>query len=227
MKSSLRKENMEASLKSKGQKSLRKNWKPNKRGNSSKIEINDETIDGIFNSINLDSNTPGDFLESFCHKYTNINSSIAGGVTERMLADIEKREKKQQELEKAEQLYQVLHQRPLDNKGKEELHNRLYIDAFYRAHKLNEEMIKKEEIEARSSAKRKRTASKKRIEQFVNKVNHEILEKKKILESKRKIKELEEELEYQKLKNRRISKGKMSKSRERELAKKLMDYENK
>lgn len=85
-----------------------------------KIKITDKTINEVLNSVNISNNTQDDFLESFCHKYSNINSSVIGGVTQRMMVDIEKREKKKIELEKAEEIYKLLQQKPLDKEEKEE-----------------------------------------------------------------------------------------------------------
>lgn len=193
--------------------------------NSHRVDIDDNTVDEIVHSIDYINDTPEDFLESFCHKYTNINSSVPASFTERMLLDIEKREKKQQELEKAERAYQLLHQRPLDKEEKEMCHRRLYTDAFYRAYKLTDLIREKEAKEMPPHKRELQTASKKRIDQFVEKVNNEILENQKILDQKRKIKELKEEIEYQKIKNRSISRGKLSKERERALADKMTEYE--
>lgn len=69
-----------------------------KQENTEKIELNDETIDRLVNSIDRLHETPEDFLESFCQKYTNLNSTVGVTVDERMQNDIEKREKKQKEL---------------------------------------------------------------------------------------------------------------------------------
>lgn len=142
-----------------------------------------------------------------------------------MLLDIEKREKKQQELEKAEKAYQLLHQRPLDKEEKEMCHRRLYTDAFYRAYKLTDLIRVKEAQEMPQDKRDLHTASKKRINEFVEKVNNEILENQKILDQKRKIKELKEEIEYQKIKNRSISRGKLSRERENALTEKMTEYE--
>lgn len=182
-------------------------------------------MDDIINSIHLRNDCPEDFLESFCHKYSNINSTIPGGFTERMIADIEKREKKHSEIEKAEELFKIMQERPLDKDEKDQCHNRLYIDAFYRACKLTDLMHEKEAEDLAYLYKNKGTASKKRIDKFVERVNSEIIENKKTLEHKRKIKKLKEEIEIQKIRNRSVSKGKMSKSREREIAKKMQEYE--
>lgn len=182
-------------------------------------------MDDIINSIHLKNDLPEDFLESFCHKYSNINSTVPGGFTERMIADIEKREKKHTEIEKAEELFKIMQQKPLDKEDKDHCHNRLYIDAFYRACKLTDLMHEKEAEDLSYLNKNKGTASKKRIDEFVGRVNSEIIENQKTLEHKRKIKKLKEEIEIQKIRNRSVSKGKMSKSREREIARKMQEYE--
>lgn len=166
-------------------------------------------------------------MGSFLQKYDNINSSVSGGFDERMKADIERRVNKSKHIQKAEELFQLLNQRPLDREEKEECHSRLYLDAFYRAYKLNDQIIKEEKQEREKYRKQNRTASKKRIKQFVDKVNTQILGSKEILEKKRKIKQLQEEIELQEILNKNVSKGKMSKSRERQLAKKMNDYEEK
>jgi len=84
-----------------------------------------------------------------------------------------------------------------------------------------------EQKEFKKFRKETRTASKKRIEEFVNKVNTKMIENQKALEQKRKLKQEREEIELQKIMRRSISKGKISRSREREHAKKLYAYENK
>lgn len=61
----------------------------------------------------------------------------------------------------------------------------------------------KEEQEVSQYNPNTRTASKKRIEQFINKVNSEILENKEMLEKQRRIKDLKEEIELQKIRNKR------------------------
>jgi hypothetical protein len=210
----------------KSNKSMKKVWKSKRRPQQSKVQIDEGTIDDIMNTIHLKNECSNDFLESFCHKYTNINSKVPGGFSERMTADIEKREKKQLEIEKAEELFKILGQKPLDNEEKDECHNRLYTDAFYRAHKLTDMMQEKEAEDMYHINKNKRTASKKRIDRFVNKVNSEINENQKILDQKRRIKHLKEEIEFQKIRNRSVSKGKVSKSREREIGIKMREYEN-
>lgn len=79
-------------------------------------------------------------------------------------------------------------------------------------------MIREKESKEQEELKHdNRTASKKRIEMFIERVNNEILENKETLAQKRRIKELKEEIEYQKIKNRSISRGKLSKDRESEL----------
>lgn len=60
---------------------------------------------------------------------------------------------------------------------------------------------------------------------FIERVNNEILENKETLAQKRRIKELKKEIEYQKIKNRSVSKGKLSKDREAELMNKMTEYE--
>lgn len=100
-------------------KSMKKAWKSSRRPHREKVDIDDHTVNEIVNSIQIENETPEDFLESFCHRYTNINTAMAASVTERMLADIEKRERKQHELEKAEKAYKLMHQRPLDKEEKD------------------------------------------------------------------------------------------------------------
>jgi hypothetical protein len=210
----------------KSKKSLKKVWKSHRRPQKSKVEIDEETIDDILNNIHLKNERPEDFLESFCHKYTNINSEMQGGFSERMTADIEKREKKQLEIEKAEELFKILGQKPLDNEEKDECHNRLYTDAYYRAYKLTDMMQEKEAEDMYHINRNKGTASKKRIDKFVERVNNEITENQKTLDQKRRIKHLKEEIEFQKIRNRSVSKGTVSRSREREIGLKMKEYEN-
>lgn len=56
-------------------------------------------------------------------------------------------------------------------------HRRLYTDAFYRAYKLTDLIREKESKEQEEFKHDNRTASKKRIEMFIERVNNEILEK--------------------------------------------------
>ncbi|CAI2381388.1 unnamed protein product [Moneuplotes crassus] len=208
-------------------KAMKKSWKSSCKPESPKVELDNEQINLILSSISIHSDDKEKFLKSFCHKYSNLNSSVKGGFSERMKADIEKRENKSKELQKAEELYRLLNERPLDKEQKDECHSRLYLDAFYRAYKLNDKILKAEKEENEKFRKQNRTASKKRIEQFVEKVNSQILGSKEILDKKRRIKELQEEVELQEVLNKNISRGKMSKSRERMLAKKMYNYEEK
>lgn len=49
----------------------------------------------------------------------------------------------------------------------------------------------------------------------------------KLLRNKRRIKELKEEIEFQKIKNRSVSRGKMTKKDEEKLVEKFMEYDKK
>lgn len=84
----------------------------------------------------------------------------------------------------------------------------------------------KEAIELKNLKQDTRTASKQRIQEFIDRVNNEIVENKEVLEQKRKIQKLKEEIEFQKLRNRSISKGKLSKERENHLLHKMNAYEH-
>jgi hypothetical protein len=169
--------------------------------------------------------SPEEFMEMFCHKYTNLNTSLGDKFPDRMQADIEKREKRQEEIEKAQKAYDNMQHPPLNKEEKERIHYRLHSDAYARTHNLHRMVEHKEEEELKHFKSDKRTVSKKRINQFVQRVNDEIIENQKTLEKKRKIKELKEEIEYQKIKNRSISRGKLSKERELELVNKMVGYE--
>jgi hypothetical protein len=195
--------------------------------NSQKIELNDETIDRLVNSIDRLHDTPEDFLESFWQKYTNLNSTVGVTVIERMQNDIEKREKKLQELSKVQKAFERQQHPPLDKEEKEMCHRRLYTDAFLRVNKLNEKMKEREAEEIGQLKHYDRKASKKRIDAFLQRVNEEILENEKTLEQKRKIKQLKEDIEFQKIQNRSVSRGKLSKEREKKLVGKMGEYERK
>lgn len=208
-------------------KSFNKTWRSTRKQDSERVSIDGRTVGEIVRSISPDNANAEDFLESFCHKYSNLNNTLAAGVVDRMMADIEKREKKQIELTKAEKAFKKMHQKPIDTSEKDMCHDRLYSDAFFRAHKLTGMMKDKETEESKHLKQEYRTASKKRIDQFIEKVNNEILENKQTLEQKRRIKELKEEIEYQKVKNRSMSRGKLSKEKEKELVSKMSDYEKK
>ena len=84
-----------------------------------------------------------DFLETFCHNYTSPSNSngYGFGFTERMIADIQRREQKQKEFEKAEKNHQISMQPPLSRLEKEHCYNRLYSDAFYRAYKKSSKIL--------------------------------------------------------------------------------------
>lgn len=77
-----------------------------------------------------------------------------------MKADIEKRAKKAEEHEKAENAFNSIHKRPLNKEEKEECHTRLYLDAFSRAHKLSDQIVQNEQEEADKFRTQARTASK-------------------------------------------------------------------
>ena len=101
-----------------------------------------------------------DYLESFCHKYVSLNNSTGECFTERMIADIEKREKKHQELMRVEKAYERMHQRSLDKFEKEMCHRRLYTDAYLRTYKKSNKIKEKEDNEQQEFNKQSGTASK-------------------------------------------------------------------
>lgn len=125
-----------------------------------KTQLDQRQINKILGSLTAHSDNQNNFLESFCHKYSNLNSSVEGCFSERMRADIEKRAKKAEELERAENLFNSLHQKPIGKEEKEECHTRLYLDAFSRAYKRTEQIAQTEQEEMSMYRKKNRTASK-------------------------------------------------------------------
>lgn len=120
-----------------------------------------------------------------------------------MMADIEKREIHLKELQNEEQAYYDMHQKSIDNFEKELCHRRLYTDAYFRTFKKIDQMRQKEAEDMSMSKQFEGTASRKRIDTFIKKVNDEIMEKKQTLEEQKRIKDLKEEIEIQKIKNKR------------------------
>lgn len=76
------------------------------------------------------------------------------------MADIEKRERKHQELMRVEKAYERLHQRSLDRFEKEMCHRRLYTDAYQRTFNISNKIKEKEEVEQQEFNKHTGTASK-------------------------------------------------------------------
>lgn len=99
---------------------MKKSWKSSLKPESPKVDLDQSAMEEIVNSMALHGNDQEKFLESFCHKYSNINCSVEGGFSERMKADIEKRARKTKEIQKAEELFQLLNQKPIDKEEKEE-----------------------------------------------------------------------------------------------------------
>lgn len=110
--------------------------------------------------MNIRKDASSDFLESFCHKYVGINNSTGGWFTDRMMADIEKRERKHKELMRVEKAYERMHQRSLDKFEKEMCHRRLYTDAYQRTCKITDKIKEKQEVEEQEFNRHVGTASK-------------------------------------------------------------------
>lgn len=129
---------------------------------------------------------------------------------------------KAEELLRVESNFQKLHQRSLDRLEKEMCHRRLYTDAYFRAYKKTSQIREKEAQETFNTGNGTKATSK-RIGHFVEKVKNDILNSQETLEHKRRIQELKNEIEYQKIKNRSVSKGRLSKDEEAKLVNRLID----
>ena len=122
---------------------------------------------------------------------------------DRMMSDIQTREKHLEDLRKAERDYFKMHQKSIDEFEKDLCHRRLYTDACLRSYRKIDLMQKKEKEDMSYLKHHSGTASKSRIDQFLKRVNNGIKQSEKSLEQKRKIRDLNKEAEYEMIKSRR------------------------